>query len=69
MDQGVLERWGVTPHQFDAVIKTIDTDEEILAWAERTVGAAKRDLANRWLLDTKTENLDRQDREEGVVRA
>lgn len=68
MDKAVLEHWGVTPHQFDVVIKTIDTDQDILAWAQRTVSTAGRDAANRWLLETKIENLDRQDSEEGVVR-
>jgi hypothetical protein len=67
MDKGVFERWGITAAQFDAAIATRRTDEEILAWLTERVDAAHRDTANRWLLEVKSANLDRQDAEEGVV--
>ena len=69
MDKGVFEIWGVTPAQFDEALKTIDTDEAIQKWAEGHVNLDRRDKANQWLLKEKIENLDRQDREEGVVAA
>jgi len=69
MDRGVFDRWGITSKAFDAALERIDTDEEILAWLRARVPDVKRDAANRWLLDEKTTNLDRQDAEEGVVPA
>jgi hypothetical protein len=69
IDKGVFERWGVTSDQFDEALKTIDTDEAILAWAEARVSPAQRDAANHWVLVEKAANLDRQDAEEGVVAA
>ena len=69
MDKGVMERWGISPEQFDAALQSIDTDEAILAWLKRHVDASRRERANRWLLEEKLENLERQDSEEGVVAA
>ena len=69
MDKGVFERWGVTPEQFDEAVRTHRTDEAILAWLKQRVSPQQRAAANSWLLDTRTENLDRQDREEGAVAA
>ncbi len=64
MDQGVLERWGITPAQFDEAIRTHATDQEILKWVQSRVSVEARDAANTWLVEKKTENLDRQDGEE-----
>jgi hypothetical protein len=69
MDRGVFERWGITAAQFDAAIATHRTDDAILGWVREHVDAAHRDAANRWLLEEKSSNLDRQDAEEGVVAA
>ncbi len=69
MDKGVMERWGITPAEFDAAIVTRRTDDEIVAWLRERVDAAHRDAANAWLQNEKSSNLDRQDREEGVVAA
>ena len=69
MDKGVFERWGITPAEFDAALATATTDEQILAWARSRVSDAGREAANRWLLDERIENLDKQDAEEGVVAA
>jgi hypothetical protein len=69
LDKGVFERWGITPDQFDAALKTIDTDAAILAWVEGRVPAAKRDAANDWVIHEKTASLDKQDSEEGVIAA
>jgi hypothetical protein len=69
MDRGVFDRWGITSKTFDAAIENAHDDESILAWLAARVSDEKRDAANRWLLDEKISNLDRQDAEEGVVPA
>ena len=69
MDRGVFDRWGITSRMFDAALETCQTDEEIVAWLKARVPDARRDEANRWLLDEKRANLDRQDEEEGAVAA
>ena len=69
LDKGVMERWGITPEQFDEALKTIDTDAGILAWAKERVSEQKRDTANTWVLVEKAQNLDKQDSEEGVLAA
>jgi len=67
MDRGVFDRWGITSRMFDAALDSCDTDSEILAWIRARVTDARRDDANRWLLEEKAANLDRLDAEEGVV--
>ena len=67
MDRGVFERWGIDAATFDRAIATHHDDDAILAWARETVPAKNRDAANAWLLKERLENLDRQDREEGVA--
>lgn len=66
MDKGVLERWGVTPEQFDAAVKLSATDEQILRWLHERTTFEQIEAANQWLLSEKIENLERQDSEEGV---
>jgi hypothetical protein len=67
MDKGVFQRWGITPDEFDAALATATTDEQILTWVRGRVSDAGREAANRWLLDEKIDNLNKQDAEEGVV--
>ena len=69
LDKGVMERWGITPAQFDEAIKTIDTDEAILAWVKERVSDSQRETANTWVLVDKEASLDKQDAEEGVLAA
>lgn len=69
MDKGVMERWGITPAQFDEAVQTRRTDAEILSWLSEHVSEAHRDAANRWLVEQKAANMDRQDAEEGVAVA
>jgi hypothetical protein len=69
MDRGVFDRWGITSRMFDAALTTCQTDDEILAWLKARVPDARREDANRWLIEEKSGNLDRQDAEEGVVAA
>ena len=69
LDKGVFERWGITPAQFDEALKTIDTDEAIVAWVKARVTDAGREAANAWVLGDKAPSLDKQDAEEGVIAA
>jgi hypothetical protein len=67
MDRGVMERWGITPQDFDAAIRTQTTDQAISAWLTQRAPADRIRAANEWLLSEKQESMDRQDAEEGVT--
>jgi hypothetical protein len=67
MDRGVFARWGITSDEFDDAVRNNKDDSSIHEWARKRVPQTAADAANRWLLDEKTENLDRQDREENVT--
>ena len=67
MDKGVMERWGITPHEFDDAIRAHATDESLHAWLLSRTTPAKIAAANQWLLQEKMENLERQDAEEGAT--
>jgi hypothetical protein len=67
MDKGVMERWGITPEEFDAAIQTHKTDAEILDWLRSRSTPEQIKAANNWLVEEKLENLERQDSEEGVT--
>ena len=64
MDKGVMERWGITPQEFDAAIRTHTTDDQILQWLRERTTPEQIETANRWLVAEKLENLERQDAEE-----
>ncbi len=67
MDQGVFQRWGVSSGDFDRAIRENRDDDAILRWAQANVSEPALKAANDWLLTERVENLDRQDREEGVA--
>ncbi len=67
MDQGVMERWGITPAEFDAAIKQHTTDDAIYQWLKSKTSPDRIRAANEWLEADKVENLNRQDSEEGAV--
>ncbi len=67
MDLGVLERWDVTPTEFDAAIQAHHDDAALQGWLAGRADATHAQTANAWLEDEKHENLDRQDREEGAT--
>jgi hypothetical protein len=67
MDRGVLERWGVPIAEFEVALDNYSDDETLVAWFRNRVQPEAIQSANRWLSDEKSENLDRQDREEGVA--
>jgi hypothetical protein len=67
MDQGVLARWKVPQHEFEAALRRYPSDEELQAWLRERVQPDDIRTANQWLLDEKRENLDRQDAEEGAA--
>ena len=66
MDKGVMERWGITPAEFDAAIRTNTSDDEILQWLRERTTPEQIEAANQWLVTEKLENLERQDAEEGA---
>jgi hypothetical protein len=69
IDRGTLERWNITPEEFTDAVKTINTDEQILAWVKGRVSNEQRAAAEHWVLVEKAESLDKQDQEEGIVQA
>ena len=66
IDQGVMERWGVTPDEFNRAIAEHADDDAILRWAQSRISESQAEAANSWVCVEKFENLDRQDREEGA---
>ncbi len=60
----MLQRWGLSPVQFDEAVKKFASDDEVLGWLESSALSGAADAANEWLIQTWLENLDRQDREE-----
>jgi hypothetical protein len=67
MDQGVMQRWGVTPAEFEEALQRNPTDEMLYDWFAQRVAEDNVRVANDWLLHERTENLDRQDAEEGAA--
>jgi hypothetical protein len=67
MDKGVMERWGITPSEFEGAIAKYKTDEDLVTWLLGRVPKDHIARANDWLVNEKIENLDRQDSEEGVA--
>jgi len=64
MDQGMLDRWGITASEFDEALRTNPTDESLYAWFIERVRPESIQTANAWLLAERMENLERQDAEE-----
>jgi len=65
MDRGMMERWQITPSEFDDALARYPTDDLLSAWFQERVRPDDVEAANDWLLSERTENLDRQDAEEG----
>ncbi len=66
MDEGMMERWGITAQEFNAAIAQHTSDEALYEWLQSRTTAEKIEAANAWLTSEKRENLDRQDAEERV---
>jgi hypothetical protein len=66
MDKGVMQRWGITAREFERALKTHESDDGLYEWLRERSTPQRIASANRWLLNEKTANLDRQDAEEGV---
>ena len=64
MDLGVMERWGITPKEFDAALALNASDEALHEWLRSKTAPERIAAANHWLLAEKALNLDRQDGEE-----
>lgn len=67
MDRGVMQRWGITPEQFEATLRGHADDAAILEWLMQHAPPERIRAANEWLLAEKIENLNRQDAEEGIL--
>ncbi len=67
MDKGVMERWGITPDEFNAAIGAHASDDALYRWLQTRTTPERIRVANDWLLDEKIANLDRQDSEESVT--
>jgi len=64
MDQAMLERWGITPVEFDKALRDNSTDDSLYNWFVARVRPEQIKAANEWLLTERMENLERQDAEE-----
>jgi hypothetical protein len=64
MDKGVMQRWGITPEEFDEAVRVHDRDDALYSWLLTRATQERIRSANEWLLNEKAENLDRQDAEE-----
>lgn len=67
MDKGVMERWGISPDEFDEALKVHNTDQTILRWLLTRTTPERVVRANQWLLEEKKASLDRQDSEENAT--
>jgi hypothetical protein len=67
MDRGMMERWRITPSDFDEALRRNPSDELLYAWFTQRVRPQDVRAANDWLLSERAENLDRQDAEEVAV--
>ncbi len=66
IDRGVMERWGITPEEFDAALRDHTNDASMLNRIRARVPQDRAVRANSWVCVEKFENLERQDREEGA---
>lgn len=67
MDRGVMERWGITPETFNEALVQNADDDSLYSWLTARVPNERIEAANAWLVSEKSENLNRQDAEEGVA--
>lgn len=67
MDMGMMERWRISPREFNEALRNYDTDERLHAWFLERVRPEDIETANKWLETERVENLDRQDSEEVAV--
>ncbi|MHB8146479.1 MAG: DUF5069 domain-containing protein [Vulcanimicrobiaceae bacterium] len=66
MDAGVMQRWGITPTEFEAALRMHADDAAMLDWLMLHSSPERIRAANAWLLSDRIEYLNRQDAEEGV---
>jgi len=66
MDRGAMQRWGVTPAEFEAALRQHTDDAGMLDWLTQRTSPEQIRAANAWLLSDRVENLDSQDVEEGI---
>lgn len=69
MDIGFLERLGIAPETFTALVSAGHDDQALARLLDELVPAERREAANRWILHDKRRSLDSQDEEEGRLPA
>lgn len=62
-----LERIGITSVHFNAVVEMGADDDFLVMFVNRRCDIARRDKANRFILEEHAASLDRQDAEEGYA--
>ena len=65
MDEGFLQRCGVTESEYCELIASENDDEQIASYFERHVGPAQRNAANEWILEENGAHVDDLDRDDG----
>ncbi len=60
----MMERWRVSAPEFEEALRQNPTDDDLYTWFTGRVRSEDVRAANAWLLDERSENLDRQDAEE-----
>jgi len=65
---GFLVRAGVPREEFDALVRSGATDDELVAYFDAHVSPEHKAAANRFVLVTMKEHLDEQDAEESAAR-
>lgn len=65
MSLGFLERCGVTPEAFTALVKADADDDGIARYFAEHVTPERRDIANRWVIVDNAADLQEQARDEG----
>jgi hypothetical protein len=64
VSRGFLERCGISPQTFTALITGGAEDEDLVRYFDHHVTAEQREAANRWVLVENATDLDEQEREE-----
>ena len=62
---GFLDRAGVSRDDFDALIAGGASDEQLREYFDEHVDDARREAANKYVLNDQKAHLDKQDAEEG----
>jgi Domain of unknown function (DUF5069) len=65
LSTGFLDRAGVSVEDFDKLVRTGASDDDLVRYFDEHVDDAHREAANAYVLDDMKSHLDKQDAEEG----